>query len=184
MRSEAAGDAKADHGAIALPNGAVGDLFQFAPGGAAHHLHARRGGNSRLESQADKCDDDTALRFDRRVDDPEGVRLRQLPIHLRKYPRQNPTGMPLEASALLRLVPQPRSRPQQRPRRRSRLLSGKSPSTTVNSITIYLRRTANENGLDTRSAWGIAHVFAPKTAWCLEFTGIHLSTWVQFRNKS
>ena len=59
--------------AIALPDGAVGDLFQFAPGGAAHHLHAGGGGNSRLESQADKCDDETAVRFNRRVDDPEGV---------------------------------------------------------------------------------------------------------------
>jgi hypothetical protein len=73
MRSKAPCDAKADHAAVALPNGAVGDHFQVAPGRAAHHPHPGGGGNSRLESQAHKCDDETTVRFDGRIDNSKRV---------------------------------------------------------------------------------------------------------------
>ncbi len=74
MRGEPAGDAEADHAAIALPNRAVGDRFQFAAGGAANHLHAGCGGDFRLESQAHESDDQPTVRFDgSSIGDPERV---------------------------------------------------------------------------------------------------------------
>ena len=38
-----------------------------------HHPHPGGGGNSRLESQAHKCDDKTTVRFDDRIDNSKRV---------------------------------------------------------------------------------------------------------------
>ena len=64
MRGQPAGDAKADHATIALPDGAFRDRFQLAAGSAADHLDARRLGDFRFEGQADESDNQTTVRFD------------------------------------------------------------------------------------------------------------------------
>jgi hypothetical protein len=74
VRGEAAGDAEADHAAVAVPDGTVGDRLQFAAGRAANHLHPRCGGDLRLKSQTHESDDQPTVRFDgSNIGDPERV---------------------------------------------------------------------------------------------------------------
>jgi hypothetical protein len=73
VRSEAASDPEADHAAVALPDGAVGDRLQLATRRAANDLHPRGGGNSGLEGQAYECDNDTTVGFDGRIGDLKRV---------------------------------------------------------------------------------------------------------------
>jgi hypothetical protein len=69
VRSEAAGDPKADHAAVALADGAIGDRLQLITRSAANDLHPWSGGDSRLEGQAYEGDNDTTVGLDGRVGD-------------------------------------------------------------------------------------------------------------------
>ena len=66
---EPAGNAEADHAAIALPNRALHHRGQFAFGAAAHNLDPGAGGDPGLESHADKCNDEAAFIFHRKIGD-------------------------------------------------------------------------------------------------------------------
>jgi hypothetical protein len=53
-----------------LPNGAVGDCFQFASGRTTHDQDPGSGGDARLEGQSDECDDETTVTFNGRLEEP------------------------------------------------------------------------------------------------------------------
>jgi hypothetical protein len=53
-----------------LADGAVGDFFQFASGGAANDQNPGRGSDARLEVQTDKSNDEATGTFDRNIGDP------------------------------------------------------------------------------------------------------------------
>ncbi len=63
MPGKSTGDPEADHPAITVPNCAVGDLFEFAAGGAANDQDTRRGSDAGLEVKTNKCDDKAAGTF-------------------------------------------------------------------------------------------------------------------------
>jgi hypothetical protein len=75
VRCQTAGDTETDHAPVTLPDGIVGDGFEFAAGRSANHLHTGSGGNSRFEGQADERDDETAGTIDggRSFRNPNGV---------------------------------------------------------------------------------------------------------------
>src|SRR5262249_29208556 len=64
MRGETAGDAEAEHAAVAMANCAVCDCGEVASRGPAYNQNAGPRRDAGLEVHADKSNDDTALIFD------------------------------------------------------------------------------------------------------------------------
>jgi hypothetical protein len=70
---EAAGNAEADHAAVTLPDGAVGDRRQLASGRAADDQDAGTRGDASLEVQTHECNDEATRVFDSSLGKPTRV---------------------------------------------------------------------------------------------------------------
>ena len=73
MGGEAAGNAEADHAAVTLPHGAVGNRRQLASGRAADDQDAGTRGDAGLEVQTDECDNEATRVFDSSIGKPTRV---------------------------------------------------------------------------------------------------------------
>ena len=93
MRGETAGDAEAEHAAVAVADCALRHSGEFASRGSAYNQHAGTGGNAGLEGHADESDDDAALIFDCCTGDFVTCRRRHSPSRLQELPRGNQIGM-------------------------------------------------------------------------------------------
>jgi hypothetical protein len=70
---EAAGNAEADHAAVTLPDGAVGNRRQLASGRAADDQDAGTRGDASLEVQTHECNDEATRVFDSSLGKPTRV---------------------------------------------------------------------------------------------------------------
>ena len=73
MGSKPAGNAETDHAAITLPDSGVGHGLKFAAGGTANYQHPGTGCDTRLEGQANECNDEAPWTFNRNIGDLEGL---------------------------------------------------------------------------------------------------------------